>query len=391
MDQYNMEEIDLLDLCRFLLKKIVVIGICMAVCLCIGFILGNRKAPAAKIPAYEDLSTSDQYYITAIERDREILQEQVDYFNNAYIMNIDPLNTATGNIEFIANTSYIPARAYIDSIMRSSELDELVQKIVGSEAPVRAWDLISVSYYTEENGDCIVYIKIKAADMNTVESIRKELDTRLQPIVGPSYSFNSFMQYDSDLLSTQNNFVSQMNTIQTRITNNEGKLASDALTYYNTVVKGQAPKTSQRHPLRYAALGAVLGAFLSCAYFALVYIFSDTVKTEKELEAFGLAKIAKIDLSKDETLDYAKAAMDKLVEKKAILTYQHDKGDIIDKLDDDKILKAKEIYQDDTVLKEDNDGIIILVEPGKTDRSFIKKTLDTCKLFGIKVIGALIC
>ena len=390
MDQYNMEEIDLLDLCRFLLKKIVIIGICTAVCLCIGFILGNRKAPAAKIPAYEDLSTSDQYYITAIERDREILQEQVDYFNNAYIMNIDPLNTATGNIEFIANTSYIPAKANIDSIMRSSELDELVQKIVGSEAPVRTWDLISVSYYTEENGDCIVYIKIKAADMNTVECIRKELDTRLQPIVGPSYSFDSFMQYDSDLLSTQNNFVSQMNTIQTRITNNEGKLASDALTYYNTVVKGQTPKASQRHPLRYAALGAVLGAFLSCAYFALVYIFSDTVKTEKELEAFGLAKIAKIDLNKDETLDYAKAAMDKLVDKKAILTYQHDKGNIIEKLDDDKIFKTKEIYQDDTVLKEDNDGIIILVEPGKTDRSFIKKTLDTCKLFGIKVIGALI-
>lgn len=392
---YNAQEIeiDLFDFCKDLFKnwkKIIVVF--LAGCL-IGGLFSLIKTDS--IANYEDLEEEDIINIETAYRYRQQYNDYVKYNQNSYVLSFDASNVALGSIKFFSNTNISDLKSQIESAVYDEDTTKQIADLIGNYK-YNFSDIVSInsSDLTDigKINDSSVFITIKTKKLDTtnkiINIITNKLKTRIDPIV------NTEVIYDSEIDKIQKDAITNTTTAFNNATNYEKKLSSDVKNYYT--VNYLHEEIEECNPVKYIAIGGILGVIVACAYYLCVYVFSKTIKTRNEIKNYGLSEIATISLEpqEDETIcsfKYLNSIINKLVTKKAILSYEIVDEEIINKLSKNKkIVLSKEIYLDDSSFNVANDGLIIVVEVKKTSKEFVLKTIETCRLLNIKIIGAII-
>lgn len=401
MNYQNYEkEIDLIDLCKCLLQKWkIILTVTLVGCLIGGIFSSLSNNDSIELAKKEELSKDDIVNMEIAYGYQKQYESLLDYNANSYIMNLNTANVAVSTFGFYVNNDFIQSKDMIEKIIYDENNNEEIAKVIG-DYQYNLSDIISDDYFKNENdANCgSVSISVIGSDKESSRKIADIIIDKLlnNKIIHENPNVDTECINNSYLNNIQAKSYKDLNTAYTNAKTYEGKLSQGAKNYYLINYLNETVDSTKKSSIKYIAIGGILAAIVICGYYALIYIFSNTIKTRSELCIYGILEIATVSLKqhKDTTVasfEYLDSILNRLVSKKAILSYEKCSDEVIDILKNNKkLLLSKEIYLDSSSLNEKCEGLILLVEVKKTNSKFVVKTLETCKLLGIQIIGAIV-
>lgn len=322
-------EINLKDLLFHILyrwRSILVIG-CIF-CLLLG---GYRMAKNLTTPLSEPKSEEDyaqelamydlavsQYelkqtiYNQAIETYEKWLEQQNTYMEKSILMHTDPYNKPVATASFFVrlddsewdrlpsneNLSFDPTNSVIQAYASnfSSVIDwEPLAKLTGIDS-IYLWELIGVS---PDYGTDTITITVVYSDADTAQKILEEITRQMldrQQTVADNVAAHTITMLsqslacmiDNSLANSQKSNADAINTYEQYIIDNQNALAA-----LEEPEKPEEPKEPEAVSatsglIKYLVLGVFMGIFLSAGFYGVRYLFSNVVRTDRELkERFG--------------------------------------------------------------------------------------------------------
>ena len=316
---YTEKEIDIIDLCKELLKKwklILVFAIVFALLFsAYTLITSKQEKPetAAEVAALTAEMTNEEK--TEVEDAAKIIElyrtqyaQQKEYCDNSIYQNLDPYAINTVVLSFYVDNGYkisYPVIAEQNDIVPivqtyASALDgddfyaSFTEKLGLSMDQAYLAELITVSIGSETVGadSGIFTVKIYADSdellSNMADFIKETLNAKTADIVALYGSHKLVLSsevektvIDTGVAETQQKNLQTLTTIKTSITNVENRFSGDQLTYLKYLVHEELEE--ETNVAKYAVIGFFVGAIVVIAYYAVIYVLSNTIKTAEEI------------------------------------------------------------------------------------------------------------
>lgn len=266
------------------------------------------------------LTDDEQSALSQAEIVKNQLEEKKNYQSNSVLMNIKPYEKNSVILQYYIDTNYTYnltsditkdygselVNAYTSYIQNNGVLDTVCDKLEWKIDDAYVAELISageVSFNDKDSSIFMIYLTgINKKSVNELADIIIEEIENYQPIltkkigkheltliergesvVADDGLANRQISLEDSIISLQN----KLNTLKQNFSEEQLKVFSgeEAETEDNAMVTITRASISKK----YILLGAFVGIFLSCLWVALCYIFSNRLKSSKEVqEKYGI-------------------------------------------------------------------------------------------------------
>ena len=312
------EEIDLVQMTRYILQKWKILLLAGVVGLLVGGALGAMKTE--KEPAQMDIDDLNIDQIQRYVSYHQLYEDEVARQKESIYMNMDP------GAVYMANKSYYVAAQESDLNRLGLAIGSILQK---QEVYDRIWaetgltcsqsslsELMSVTFAeTEKNAiqlsddrssDGRIYISVSAPGEEIGEKILTVLDEQVQAICAQiaqtaegGMIYEAMTQtgrtgYNGGVVSARQNGMNQLASYLSTLSSIEKDLTDDDKAYYAQVYEGSW-KPENKAP-KWATLGAVALFVLAGGWYVLMFLLDGSVKGTDELEErYGLHLLARVE------------------------------------------------------------------------------------------------
>lgn len=308
-------EISLTDMVKTILKKWKLIVICILLCAFIcglyGAIQAKKEKPATKEQAKALTGSMTQEEIdevedaaTVINSYREMYRKQKDYNDNSIYQRLNPYSIDTLTLSYYVDNHYkvsypviaesntlVPIiQTYTSLFSEDSFYEELANVSGDGIAPNYMKELITVD---GEEKDAGIFTVTIYADSDTMlqsigEFVKKaviEKNEEVTKIYGQHDLILSAetisKSLDPLMAETQSKNVERLTLITTSIANEEKRFSGSELVYLKFLVHEELEEETS--VVKNIAIGMLVGAVLSVGYLSLKYIFTNCVKTNRDI------------------------------------------------------------------------------------------------------------
>lgn len=346
MNENQTVEIDLIDLVCVVLKKIGVIIVVGAIFAGLGLSYGYKAYKKAStsvskqatnvlnvetpLPDENEQEYANRVRIVSNARGimdniaalNELAEVQRSYMSSSIYMELDPLHVARSSAQIILSMDYSVnmygisnalVSAYYDDLMAGDYLESVVEETGYDQAQLS--ELIDVQMIRGDSfgsdvvisdaSDNTLTLSVAVVGPSTdfteqlMESILEEIGTvsnefrssiaRHSVVV---VSCQSYVSYDGDVNERQVQAVSTINSIYSQINSQYGLLDNlakqlgliDRNDFYESPSLTNVPESVSSRPflVKNMLIGAVIGVFLTAAYYVIVYIFGQKILTQRQ-------------------------------------------------------------------------------------------------------------
>lgn len=312
------EEIDLVQMMRYILQKWKILLLAGVVGLLVGGALGAMKTE--KEPAQMDINNLNADQIQQYASYHQFYEDEVARQKESIYMNMDP-----GAVYMAGKSYYVAAQnrdlnrvgIAIDSILQKQEVYDRIWAETGLTCSQSSLsELMSVTYAeTEKNAiqlnddnsnDGRIYISVSAPSEEIGEEILAVLDAQVQAVCAQiaqtaenGMTYEAMTQtgrtgYCEDVVTARQNGEKRLATYQETLGKIEAKLSDNDKAYYAQVYEGSW-KPENKAP-KWATLGAVALFVLAGGWYVLMFLLDGSVKDTDELEErYGLHLLARVE------------------------------------------------------------------------------------------------
>ena len=312
------EEIDLVQMMRYILQKWKILLLAGVVGLLVGGALGAMKTE--KEPAQMDINNLNADQIQQYVSYHQFYEDEVARQKESIYMNMDP------GAVYMANKSYYVAAQESDlnrlglaigSILQKQEVYDRIWAETGLTCSQRyLLELMSV-WFTEtekraiqlnddNSNDGKIYISVSAPSEEIGEAILAVLDAQVQAVCaqiaqtaegGMTYEAmtqTSRTGYNGGVVSARENGANQLASYLSTLSSIEEDLTDDDKAYYEQVYTDKwKPKNKM---LKWAVLGGFAFFVLAGGWYVLAFLLDGSVKDTDELEdRYGLHLLARVE------------------------------------------------------------------------------------------------
>ncbi len=420
----NYVEIDLLDLCKTVLKKWKIILACTLVCAILGGVYGALQANKAK-PETEAQVAALTAGMTQEEIDnvkdaaeiinnyRSMYKVQKEYNEKSIYQNLNPYDVSTLTLSYYVDNHYkvsypiisennnlVPiVQTYISVFTEDSFYEGLAEFVDGVDNSTYIRELIKVN--TEEKNSGVLIVTVYANTDEMLAKIGEFIKTTVadrQSEIAEVYGEHDIIlasestgkTVDTDMAEAQNKNVERLTTLATNISNEENLFSGNQLTFLKYLVHEELDE--EISIVKYVVFGLFVGIVISFAVFCVMYLASGTVKTENELATIlGATFLGKLDTDVEfASSKISNAASVNNCDSVAVIADKND--DLIEKmvglvkpgavliLD---VLNERKAFEDLVKCA----GAVFVESPKKTSRKQLRAKKRLCMSSDVKILG----
>ena len=425
------EEIDLVQMMRYILQKWKILLLAGVVGLLLGGAFGAMKA--GKQPAQMDIDELNIDQIQQYASYHQFYEDEITRQAESIYMNMNP------EAVYMANKSYYVAGQESDlnrigiaigSIFQKQEVYDQVREKTGLTCSQRyLLELMSV-WFTEtekraiqlnddNSNDGKIYISVSAPSEEIGEAILAVLDAQVQAVCaqiaqtaegGMTYEAmtqTSRTGYNGGVVSARENGANQLASYLSTLSSIEEDLTDDDKAYYEQVYTDKKPKNKM---LKWAVLGGFAFFVLAGGWYVLAFLLDGSVKGTDELEdRYGLHQLARVEpegaakknlrgldkLFAEKPLyndgAYLAAALSAIGVSGLVLS-----GDLANAQIAQTMKAAAQAggYKacdrfavDAQAVADKTDGVVLFIQPWVTKNTQVLRELEICEFNGLPVLG----
>lgn len=312
------EEIDLVQMMRYILQKWKILLLAGVVGLLVGGALGAMKTE--KEPAQMDIDDLNIDQIQQYASYHQLYEDEVARQRESIYMNMDP------EAVYMADKSYYVAAQESDlnrislaigSILQKQDVYDQVREKTGLTCSQRSLSELMSVWFTEtekkaiqlnddNSNDGRIYISVSAPSEEIGEAILAVLDEQVQAVCAQiartaegGMIYEAMTQtgrtgYNGGVVSARQNGTNQLASYLSTLSSIEKDLTDDDKAYYAQVYKGEwKPKNKM---LKWAVLGGFAFFVLAGGWYVLAFLLDGSVKGTDELEErYGLHLLARVE------------------------------------------------------------------------------------------------
>lgn len=343
MNYRDEMEIDLVDLCRQILKKWPIIVLAAIIGLVLGSVGGYLKSTqlvdAQTLIPIEDEETVTENLETLKENlsEREITEtelavdsylaykkvynEKVKYGENSIRMKLNAESVPSLTASYIIGDYYEVTYPTIDEVNYINNIVSIYSKAIYDEPVINevaavlggniAETYVRELYSIYSEGNSILTIKVTARSKEECQSVMEVLKKHLEA-AGPSvkklytHSLTYLNTYysknmDTSIISEQQAQADALTSLEKSMLTVSSSLTTDQKSLFTALVddavknKDVETITVRSFSLKFAALGLCAGAFIVVLWMALRYVLSQTIKTKEDMsELFKMTVLGRM-------------------------------------------------------------------------------------------------
>lgn len=426
------EEIDLVQMMRYILQKWKILLLAGVVGLLVGGALGAMKTE--KEPAQMDIDDLNIDQIQQYASYHQLYEDEVARQKESIYMNMDP------GAVYMANKSYYVAAQNrdlnrvgiaIDSILQKQEVYDQVWEETGLTCSQRSLsELMSVTFTeTEKNAiqlsddnsnDGRIYISVSAPSEEIGEAILTVLDAQVQAVCAQiaqtaegGMTCEAMPQtgrtgYCGGVVSARQNGTNQLAAYLETLSKIEKNLTDDDKAYYAQVYEGEwKPKNKM---LKWAVLGGFAFFVLAGGWYVLAFLLDGSVKDTDELEdRYGLHLLARVEpegaakknlrgldklfAEKPQYNDgaYLSAALSAAGVSGLVLSGDLANAQIAQTMKTAAQAGGYKVCDrfavDAQAVADKTDGVVLFIQPWVTKNAQVLRELEICEFNGLPVLG----
>ncbi len=420
----NYVEIDLLDLCKTVLKKWKIILVCTLVCAILGGVYGALQANKAK-PETEAQVAALTAGMTQEEIDnvkdaaeiinnyRSMYKVQKEYNEKSIYQNLNPYDVSTLTPSYYVDNHYkvsypiisesnnlVPiVQTYISVFTEDSFYEGLAEFVDGVDNSTYIRELIKVN--TEEKNSGVLIVTVYANTDEMLAKIGEFIKTTVadrQSEIAEVYGEHDIIlasestgkTVDTDMAEAQNKNVERLTTLATNISNEENLFSGNQLTFLKYLVHEELDE--EISIVKYVVFGLFVGFVISFVVYCVKYLTSGAVKTENELATIlGVTSLGKIGNDEEYTSSrISNAAFVNDCESVAIVADKHIDSleGIVNSIKPNAVLVI-DVLNDKKAFDEfvKCNGAVLVEEPKKTSRKQLRAKKRLCVSSDVKILG----
>lgn len=426
------EEIDLVQMMRYILQKWKILLLAGVVGLLLGGAFGAMKT--GKEPAQMDIDDLNIDQIQQYVSYHQFYEDEITRQAESIYMNMNP------EAVYMANKSYYVAAQESDlnrislaigSILQKQEVYDQVREKTGLTCSQRyLLELMSV-WFTEtekraiqlsddNSNDGRIYISVSAPSEEIGEAILAVLDAQVQAVCAQiaqtaedGMIYEAMTQtgrtgYNGGVVSARENGTNQLASYLSTLSNIEKDLTDDDKAYYEQVYTDDwKPKNKM---LKWAVLGGFAFFVLAGGWYVLMFLLDGSVKETDELEErYGLHLLARVE--PEGAVKKNLRGLDKLFAEKplyndgaylsAALSATGVSGLVLSgDLANAQIAQTMKTaaqageYKvcdrfavDAQAVADKTDGVVLFIQPWVTKNAQVLRELEICEFNGLPVLG----
>lgn len=324
MDDRYYNNVNISDLLLSLLRKIyvvVIVSVVFSIVFCFSAIVKNKVSHQNKTSeelnrivssfSNEEKEELDSAAARILDY-KSILSSLNDYNSNSIYQRLDPLNIKTLNLQYFVDNNYAVSYPVVSStnnivpvvksymaILGEEELyDEMSRTIDTSIKPSYFEEIISIDYEEEDLG--LFTIQVYGLDekfLNQMSDIISAAIEKEQPKLNDIYGDHTISLVDKSICSTVNNEMAttqkdnldRVYQLKSSIQAIESSFSGNKAIYLNSLIHEKSD-VRVSVPL-YTIIGLAVGFVLSSVVILFAYLFSNKIKTIRDVELFGLSII----------------------------------------------------------------------------------------------------
>ena len=312
------EEIDLVQMMRYILQKWKILLLAGVVGLLVGGALGAMKTE--KEPAQMDIDDLNIDQIQQYASYHQFYEDEVARQAESIYMNMNP------EAVYMANKNYYVAAQESDlnrislaigSILQKQEVYDRIWAETGLTCSQRCLAELMSVWFTEtekkaiqlsddNSNDGRIYISVSAPSEEIGEAILAVLDAQVQAVCAQiaqtaegGMTYEAMTQtgrtgYDGGVVSARQNGTNQLASYLSTLSNIEKDLTDDDKAYYEQVYEGNW-KAKNKAP-KWAMIGGFAFFVLAGGWYVLAFLLDGSVKGTDELEErYGLHLLARVE------------------------------------------------------------------------------------------------
>lgn len=426
------EEIDLVQMMRYILQKWKILLLAVAVGLLVGGALGAMKTE--KEPAQMDIDDLNIDQIQQYVSYHQFYEDEVARQKESIYMNMDP------GAVYMANKSYYVAAQESDlnrlglaigSILQKQEVYDQIREKTGLTCSQRCLAELMSVWFTEtekkaiqlsddNSNDGRIYISVSAPSEEIGEEILAVLDAQVQAVCAQiaqtaegGMTYEAMTQtgrtgYDGGVVSARQNGTNQLASYLSTLSNIEKDLTDDDKAYYEQVYEGNW-KAKNKAP-KWAMIGGFAFFVLAGGWYVLAFLLDGSVKGTDELEErYGLHLLARVE--PEGAVKKNLRGLDKLFAEKplyndgaylsAALSATGVSGLVLSgDLANAQIAQTMKAaaqaggYKvcdrfavDAQAVADKTDGVVLFIQPWVTKNAQVLRELEICEFNGLPVLG----
>ena len=426
------EEIDLVQMMRYILQKWKILLLAGAVGLLVGGALGAMKTE--KEPAQMDIDDLNIDQIQQYVSYHQFYEDEMTRQAESIYMNMDP------EAVYMANKSYYVAAQESDlnrislaigSILQKQEVYDQIWAETGLTCSQRSLSELMSVWFTEtekraiqlsddNSNDGRIYISVSAPSEEIGEEILTVLDAQVQAVCAQiaqtaegGMTCEAMPQtgrtgYCGGVVSARQNGTNQLAAYLETLSKIEKNLTDDDKAYYAQVYEGNW-KPKNKAP-KWAVLSGVVLFVLAGGWYVLAFLLDGSVKGTDELEErYGLHLLARVE--PEGAAKKNLRGLDKLFAEKplyndaaylsAALSATGVSGLVLSgDLTNAQIAQTMKTaaqaggYQvcdrfavDAQAVADKTDGVVLFVQPWVTKNTQVLRELEICEFNGLPVLG----
>lgn len=426
------EEIDLVQMMRYILQKWKILLLAGVVGLLVGGALGAMKTE--KEPAQMDINNLNADQIQQYVSYHQFYEDEVARQKESIYMNMDP------GAVYMANKSYYVAAQESDlnrlglaigSILQKQEVYDRIWAETGLTCSQSSLSELMSVWFTEtekkaiqlsddNSNDGRIYISVSAPSEEIGEEILAVLDEQVQAVCAQvaqtaegGMTYEAMTQtgrtgYDGGVVSARQNGTNQLASYLSTLSSIEKDLTDDDKAYYEQVYEGNW-KAKNKAP-KWAMIGGFAFFVLAGGWYVLAFLLDGSVKGTDELEErYGLHLLARVE--PEGAVKKNLRGLDKLFAEKplyndaaylsAALSATGISGLVLSgDLANAQIAQTMKAaaqaggYKvcdrfavDAQAVADKTDGVVLFIQPWVTKNAQVLRELEICEFNGLPVLG----
>ena len=426
------EEIDLVQMMRYILQKWKILLLAGAVGLLLGGALGAMKTE--KEPAQMDINNLNADQIQQYVSYHQFYEDEVARQKESIYMNMDP-----GAVYMAGKSYYVAAQESdlnrlglaISSILQKQEVYDQIWAETGLTCSQSSLSELMSVWFTEteknaiqlnddHNNDGRIYISVAAPSEEIGEKILTVLDAQVQAICAQiaqtaenGMTYEAMTQsgrtgYCEDVVTARQNGEKRLATYQETLDKIEKGLTDNDKAYYAQVYEGNW-KPKNKAP-KWAVLSGVVLFVLAGGWYVLAFLLDGSVKGTDELEErYGLHLLARVEpegaakknlrgldkLFAEKPLyndaAYLSAALSATGVSGLVLSGDLTNAQIAQTMKTAAQAGGYKVCDrfavDAQAVADKTDGVVLFIQPWVTKNTQVLRELEICEFNGLPVLG----
>ena len=423
------EEIDLVQMMRYILQKWKILLLAGVVGLLVGGALGAMKTE--KEPAQMDINNLNADQIQRYVSYHQLYEDEVARQKESIYMNMDP-----GAVYMAGKSYYVAAQESdlnrlglaIGSILQKQEVYDRIWAETGLTCSLS--ELMSVTFAETEkkaiqlsddnSNDGRIYISVSAPSEEIGEAILTVLDEQVQAICAQiaqtaegGMTYEAMTQtgrtgYNGGVVSARQNGTNQLAAYLETLSKIEKGLTDNDKAYYAQVYEGNW-KPKNKAP-KWAVLSGVVLFVLAGGWYVLAFLLDGSVKGTDELEErYGLHLLARVEpegaakknlrgldkLFAEKPLyndaAYLSAALSATGVSGLVLSGDLTNAQIAQTMNTAAQAGGYKVCDrfavDAQAVADKTDGVVLFIQPWVTKNTQVLRELEICEFNGLPVLG----